>query len=122
MLKRDTKKYQPDVESRLKHQGWVRSKNIRAQKGIKEKNIAKAKLEAKDLEIANIQAGINKAKGQSIITRIGGGISSKDAPKGVKTLIGGSAVAEGGAAAYNLTMAEKKKKDSSIFKFGGKNA
>ena len=113
-------KYSPDVVNRQRGEQWVRNKNLRAQKNIQDKNIAKAKLEEKKLEIANIQAGIDKKKGQSIITRIGGGITSKDTPGSVKTIIGGGAVAAGGATAYNLTMAEKKKKDNSIFKFGGK--
>lgn len=120
VLEADRKKYQPSVEGRQVHDRWVRSKNLRAQRNIKDKNILKAKVDEKKLEIANIEAGIAKDKNKSIVTRIGGGITSKDAPGSVKTLVGGGALAVGGATAYNLTMAEKKKKDNSIFKFGGK--
>ena len=117
---RDRRKYEPDVIARRTEESQIRNESIRKQKALKQENINKQKLEDKKIEVDKLKADAAAVRNQSIFTRVGGGLTSSDAPKGVKTLVGAGAVAVPTAAAYNMAMAEKKKKDNSIFKFGGK--
>ena len=115
---KDRRKYEPDVVNRRIEENKIRTESIRQQKALKDKNVQKQKLEDKKLEVDKLKADATAIKNQSIFTRVGGGLTSAGAPKGVKTLVGAGAVALPTAAAYNMAMAEKKKKDNSLFKLG----
>jgi hypothetical protein len=113
-------KYQPNVEEKIKVDRHARAKNLHMQRDMKKRNIQKAKVDESKLEVEKLKADAASVKSQSIFTRVGGGLTSAGAPKSVKTVAGAAAIGVPAAVGYNLTMAEKKKKENSLFKFGGK--
>jgi hypothetical protein len=118
--KKERFKYRPLVEERAKVERMQRNRSMKLQQDQKARNIEKGKMEEAKVEVAALKAQAQATKDQSIVTRVGGSLTAAGTSKSTKTLVGAAAVGVPGYAAYNLTMADKKKKDNSIFKFGGK--